>query len=77
MYRCEGWSEYSVTSGLSLPLISALDKDLCRLRARVSRDSLCRHRELVSPEKACVANIRVNCDNDDDVEVAVVVDDVM
>lgn len=55
----------------------ALDKDLCRLRARVSRDSLCRHRELVSPERACVANSRVNCDNDDDVEVAVVVDDVM
>lgn len=31
----------------------------------------------MSPERACVANSRVNCDNDDDVEVAVVVDDVM
>ena len=39
-------------------------------------DSLCRHRELVSPERACVANCRVNCD-DDDVEVAVVTDNVM
>ena len=29
----------------------------------------------MSPERACVANSRINCDND--AEVAVVVDDVM